>query len=112
MSIIEKYETTRKGFWDYLGEVGETNEIFQEHYTKSYAPGIISAKNKRLMGMVGAAVAGCEGCMLGQVTHAIAEGATRAEIVEACAVAFSLGGTMAGSKISLIIQFMDEKEIK
>jgi len=112
MSIVEKYDKTRAGFWAYLDEAGELKDIFMNHYAKSYESGLFDEKTKRLMAMVGAIAAGCEGCMLGQCTRALNLGATRAEVLECCAIAFSLGGTMAGSKISLIMQLLDEKGIK
>jgi alkylhydroperoxidase/carboxymuconolactone decarboxylase family protein YurZ len=113
MSVVSKQDRTRKGFMDFFNEQGgELSEMFLSHYAKTYEDGIFSAKVKRLMAMVGALAAGCEGCIVGQCRRAIDLGATRAEIIEACGVVVSLGGTMAGSRVSLIMQVMEELEVK
>ena len=74
-----------------------------------YADGALSAKMKRLMAVVGALVHGCRACILYQTDEALAAGATAAEILEACAVAISLGGTMGAGETTRIVQFLDEK---
>lgn len=112
MSITEKYERTRQAFMDFTEEVGENGETFLKHYSKSYESRIFDEKTKRLMGMVGALASGCEACMIGQCRRAIENGATRAEVIEACEVAFSLGGTMAGSRVSTVLQYMEENGVK
>jgi len=113
MSIITKHDKTRQGFVDFFDQQdSEISGLFLSHYAKTYEDGLFDAKTKRLMAMVGALAAGCEGCMIGQCRRALDLGATRAEIMEACGVAVSLGGTMAGSRVSVIIQAMDELGIK
>ncbi|WP_022850697.1 carboxymuconolactone decarboxylase family protein [Limisalsivibrio acetivorans] len=109
MTITEKYEGISSAFWRYLEEENDKGPLFKEHYSKTYEKGLFDTKTKRLMAMVGALAAGCEGCILGQASKAIENGATKEEVLEACSVAFSLGGTMAGSKIAIVIQLMKEK---
>lgn len=113
MSIVTKHDKTRKGFMDFFDQSDkELSGLFLDHYAKTYEDGIFDGKTKRLMAMVGALSAGCEGCILGQTRRAIDKGANRAEILEACSVAVSLGGTMSGSRIAMVMDLMDELDIK
>lgn len=102
-------EKVRGNFWEFLDSQQELGETFKGHYAATYEDGVISAKHKRLMAMVGALAAGCEGCIMGQCSRALDLGATKEEVLEACAVALSLGGTMAGSKIAMIVQLLKDK---
>lgn len=61
-----------------------------------YKDGALSGKTKRMMAMVAALVHGCRTCILFQTDWALKLGATVEEILEACAVAISLGGTTWG----------------
>ena len=49
--------------------------------------------------------------MFSQTDRAIEQGASVEEILEACAVAISLGGTMAGDQTTRIVQFLREKNL-
>lgn len=105
---IQGTRTGERKLFEFVKQSGETGEIFMKHYESSYEDGVFDQKTKRLMAMVGAIAAGCEGCIIGQAKRAIALGATRQEVIEACKVAASLGGTMAMSKIALVMMLMDE----
>jgi len=61
------------------------------------------------MALVGALVHGCRACVLFQVNHALAAGATVEEILEACGVAISLGGTMGAGETTRVVEFLNEK---
>lgn len=108
MLTVKDHELIRENFFEFVKESGETGELFMKHYESSYEDGLFDQKTKRLMAMVGAIAAGCEGCIIGQAKRAIALGATRAEMLEACKVAASLGGTMATSKIALVMIMLEE----
>lgn len=108
LSLREEYEEISDHFWKLIDWQGEAGSLYQEHYEKTYAPGVLDTKTKRLMAMGAAIVMGCRGCMLGQTQKAIAAGATRDEIMETCSVMLSLGGTMAGSKISVVMALLKE----
>jgi len=71
--------------------------------------GVLSGKIKRLMAVVGALVHGCRACILFQTEEALSLGTTAEEILEACAVAISLGGTMGGGETTRVIQLLEEK---
>jgi len=107
----EYLKYVRGNFWGYLEGAGELGELFEKHYAATYEDGAFDQKTKRLMAMVGAIAAGCEECIIGQAIRAIDQGATKEEILEACSVALSLGGTMAGSKVSMVIQLLKDKDV-
>ncbi len=75
---------------------------------ETYQDGLLRAKDKRLMAMVAALTAGCRACILYQADLALKLGATPGEVMEACAVALTLGGTMAGGEIARVMGLMEE----
>lgn len=109
MRRTEELAEIREHFLGFF-EVGpEFNETFKDHYDTIYKDGALNAKTKRLIALCGGLVAGCKGCILGQTDHAVASGASADEILEACSVALSLGGTLAGSQVAMVVQFLKEK---
>jgi len=109
MSYTETYELISDDFWAFVRQEGDRGDHFRKHYEKIYEGGVIDAKTKRLMALCGAIAAGCKGCILGQTVKAIENGATKEEILETCSVAWSLGGTMAGSQIAMVMGLLREK---
>jgi len=76
-----------------------------------YRDGALSGKNKRLMALTGALVHGCRACILFQTDKSLEAGATREEILEACSVAVSLGGTMGAGETTRVVQYLKEKDL-
>lgn len=74
-----------------------------------YKDGALSGKTKRLMALSSSLVHGCRACILFQTEHALALGASLEEILEACSVAISLGGTMAAGETTRVMGFLREK---
>jgi AhpD family alkylhydroperoxidase len=68
-------------------------------------------KTKRLMSLAVAMQAGCEDCMISQTSKALDLGATAAEIFEVCAVAISMGGTLAWSKALVVADHLRERGV-
>lgn len=89
-----------------MPEIAEAYELLPQEV---YKDGLISGKHKRLMALVGGLVNGCRGCILYQTENALELGATREEVLEACAVAVSLGGTMASAQTSRVVEYLTEK---
>ncbi|MDY6952143.1 MAG: carboxymuconolactone decarboxylase family protein [Thermodesulfobacteriota bacterium] len=106
--MTEKREANLEHFAIYKDKLPEAGRLYTESVTETYKDGAVSSKHKRLMALVGALVHGCEPCMLAQTDKAIEQGATVEEILEACAVAMSLGGTMAAGQTTLVIRFLKE----
>lgn len=64
---------------------------------------------KRLMALTGALVHGCRACIIFQTDEALKACATAEEILEACSVAVTLGGTMGAGETTRVVDFFDEK---
>jgi len=99
--IGENWETYNK----LMPEVGD---LYDQFHGEIYKDGTVKAKEKRLMAVVGALVSGCRACMLYQTEAAINLGATVDEVLETCAVAISLGGTMAAGEVTHIMGLLKE----
>jgi len=96
--------------WDiYEKCMPEIARAYNELPMEVYKDGRLSGKIKRLMAVVGALVHGCRACILYQTEEALTLGATAEEILEACAVAISLGGTMGAGETTRVVQFLQEK---
>jgi len=96
--------------WDtYQKCMPDVSRAYDELPMEVYKNGVLSGKVKRLMAIVGALVHGCRACILYQTEEALALGATAEEILEACAVAISLGGTMGAGETTRVVQFLEEK---
>jgi len=74
-----------------------------------YSEGALDLKTKRLMSLAVAIQAGCKDCMISQTSKALDLGATIPEIFETCAVAISMGGTLAWSKALVVVDYLEER---
>ncbi len=96
--------------WDlYRKCLPDVGKAYEELPMEVYKDGVLSGKIKRLMALTGALVHGCRACVLFQADKALAAGAAVEEILEACAVAVSLGGTMGAGETTRVVKFLDEK---
>ena len=96
--------------WERFMELApEIGQAYQELPQAVYKNGALDAKTKRLMALSAALVGGCRGCILFQAEHALQLGATVAEILEACGVAISLGGTMAAAQATRVVEYLRER---
>lgn len=82
---------------------------YKELTAETYKDGALPGKIKRLMALSAALTHGCRGCILYQAELALKLGASVDEVVEACAVAVSLGGTMASAETARVVSFLREK---
>ena len=96
--------------WDiYEKCMPDVARAYNELPMEVYKDGVLSGKTKRLMALTGALVHGCRACILYQTEEALALGTKAEEILEACAIAISLGGTMAAGETTRVVQFLEEK---
>ncbi|MBI9080058.1 MAG: carboxymuconolactone decarboxylase family protein [Pseudodesulfovibrio sp.] len=107
MGKLEEFESIRKNAKRFLDLTPSLKDSFFQYYDESYKPGAMDTKTKRLMALCGGIVSGCTGCTLGQLDMAIQEGATTEEVLETCTVAISLGGTLAWSQVSMVVEYLD-----
>ena len=110
MATQEKKSREINRLWEAYGKhmpavYGACDQLEKAVYEK----GVLTCKAKRLMAVVGALVHGCRACILYQTEAALAEGATAEEILEACAVAASLGGTMGAGETTRVVALLQEK---
>lgn len=105
MAIAKQIEENWETYNKLMPEVGD---LYDQFHGEIYKDGTVKAKEKRLMAMVGALVSGCRACMLFQTEEAIKLGATVDEVLETCAVAISLGGTMAAGEVTHIMGLLKE----
>ncbi|KAA6184109.1 carboxymuconolactone decarboxylase family protein [Thiohalocapsa marina] len=75
-----------------------------------YRDGAIDLKTKRLMSLAVAVQAGCKDCMISQTAKALELGASVEEILETCAVAISMGGTLAWSKALVVADYLKAQD--
>jgi AhpD family alkylhydroperoxidase len=111
MTKTEELDKIKEHFLGFFENGPEINEKFKDHYDSIYKDRIFDEKTKRLIALCGGIIAGCKGCILGQTDYAIENGATADEILEVCSIAMSLGGTLAGSQISMVVEFLQEKQM-
>jgi len=106
--LLETLVGQVRSFKNRLPEVAEAYERLP---AETYKDGAISGKNKRLMALSASLIHGCRGCVLFQTDEAVKQGASVEEILESCAVAISLGGTMATSETARVMAFLEEKGV-
>jgi len=112
MASQTEYHDKIKEMWDlYMKCLPEVGKAYDELPMEVYKDGALPGKMKRLMALTGALVHGCRACVLFQTDQALAAGATVEEILESCAVAVSLGGTMGAGETTRVVEYLDEKEL-
>ena len=110
MAQQEKLLSEINEMWDIYNKcMSDVARAYDELPMEVYKDGVLSGRIKRLMAIVGALVHGCKACILFQTEEALSLGATAEEILEACAVAISLGGTMGAGETTRVVQFLEEK---
>jgi alkylhydroperoxidase/carboxymuconolactone decarboxylase family protein YurZ len=107
-SQLELRHKSKESFNRYRELIPDIGRAFSELPAEVYKDGALSGKIKRLMAMAAAVVAGRRGCILAQTDMALELGASVEEILEACGVAISLGGTMAAAETTRVVQLLEE----
>jgi len=108
-SQIELRDNIKDMFNKYREVMPDIARAYDELPTEVYKNGVLSGKIKRLMALTAALVNGCRACILYQTDMSLDQGANVEEIFEACAVAISLGGTMAAGETTRVVQYLHEK---
>ncbi len=90
-------------------ELPEPMKHLDALFQASLVEGALSTKQKELI-VLGISVATqCEPCILVHLEKAIASGASKAEILEACGVAIAMGGGPAMAYVQLVLKFLQEE---
>jgi len=108
MELRQRIMRTWERYQELQPEIGAA---YDELPHAVYKNGALDAKTKRLMALSGALIGGCRACILTQTDRAIQLDATVDEILESCAVAISLGGTMAAGHATRVVDYLEEKEM-
>ncbi len=104
---------------EYYTETGKYRDRFDEGlpdamaaYTafrkEVYKDGALSQKVKRLIALSIGLQAGCTRCIQGQTRDAVEAGATKAEVLEAVAVAIVMGGTAVSAESWRVVKVLEE----
>jgi len=105
----EYRKASMQAFMLYKEKMPEVGRNYDALPGEVYKDGALSGKVKRLMALCGALVHGCPACQMAQTERALELGATVDEVLEACAVAISLGGTMGAGETTNVVRFLQEK---
>ncbi|NDV26258.1 carboxymuconolactone decarboxylase family protein [Desulfovibrio sp. JC010] len=107
-SQTEKKKSIGANWEKYTKLMPEIAEPYYELHGEVYKDGYVKAKHKRLMALVAALTGGCKACILYQTVEALNAGSSVDEILESCAVAISLGGTMAAGETADVMGLLKE----
>ncbi len=105
---IEYYDETAKYRDRFDQGLPEAMTAYAAFRKEVYRDGALSLKTKRLIALAAGLQAGCTRCIIGQTKDAVKAGATRAEILEAVAVAIVMGGTAVSAESWRIVKALEE----
>lgn len=105
----ELLEAIHLQFESYKRLLPDVGEAYDHLPAEAYKDGSLGGKTKRLMALSVALTHGCRACILFQAQEALKLGASVEELLETCAVAISIGGTMAAGETTRVVQFLQEK---
>lgn len=92
-------------------EQPELNAAFVQMDQAAYVEGELERKYKELIGLAIGLFTRCEYCMTLHTKNALNEGASRDEILEACAVAVAFGGSPSMAyMVTTVMNALDEFE--
>src|SRR3970040_1336416 len=74
---------------------------------KAYIDGVLPAKTKELMGLVGSMVLRCNDCIFYHIDRSNQEGATREELLETFHIALIVGGSIVIPHLRYAFEVMD-----
>lgn len=110
-SPSEKLNDMFKGMGTLGDEAPELSAAFIQMDQAAYVEGELERKYKELIGLAIALFTRCEYCMPLHVKQALENGASREEILEACAVAVAFGGSPSMSYLATtVLDALDEFE--
>ena len=112
MSAAESYKQLLDQLDTMKAEVDKKDPEFLAAWSQlsqvSKKPGVLSVKDKELVCVALSIAARCSYCIASHVSKAIANGATRDEIMEVSFVAVSMGGGPSFAYMTEVIQACDE----
>ncbi len=104
---LEYYSETGK-YRDMYDQALPAMAAYSAFRKEVYQDGALSRKVKRLIALAAGLQAGCTRCIQGQTRDAVEAGATKAEILEAAAVAVVIGGTAVSAETWRVVKVLEE----
>ena len=79
-----------------------TVDRYHVMYREIFEPGALDRKTKELIAIAAAAIAGCDGCLIGHIRKAKALGSTMDEMREAVGVAFAVNAATVVDRTDVV----------
>ena len=105
---IEYYTDTGKDRDEFDKGLPDVMSHYSAFRKEAYKAGALSTKVKRLIALAAGLQAGCTRCIIGQTRDAVEAGATRAEVMEAVAIAVVMGGTAVSAETWRVVKVLKE----
>lgn len=102
----------KRGKGNLNAELPEVMKHLDALFQTSLVAGHLSTKEKEFIVLGIALATHCEPCILVHLEKAVAAGATRAEILEACGVAIAMGGGPTMAYVPLVLKWFEEHKGK
>lgn len=113
MSDIEEFQSQREKLQALMIEKSDkTMKRFLNLDTQVYADGVLSAKEKELLGLIASLVLRCEDCINYHIVQCHKLGLKEDELVEAMSVGLIVGGSITIPHIRRVMKTWDELENK
>ena len=107
-SQLELLEEVMRCTAKFKRELPDVMAAHTDFTSEVYRDGALSHKVKRLIALGVALRAGCTECIIPQTKWAVEAGATKDEVLEAVAVAISMGGTPAFGWSWRVVKVLEE----
>ena len=108
MNTVEGLAEFKKHKARFNQELPEPMKHLDSLFQASLAQGALSTKVKELIVLGISVAAHCEPCILVHMEKALASGASKAEILEACGVAIAMGGGPAMAYVPLVLEYLEQ----
>ena len=105
---IEYYTDTGKDRDEFDQGLPGVMSRYSAFRKEAFKEGALSPKIKRLIALAAGLQAGCTRCIIGQTMDAIEAGATKAEVMEAVAIAVVMGGTAVSAETWRVVKVLKE----
>jgi len=106
-SQLEYYAETGK-YRDRFDQGLPTMATYTAFRKEAYKDSALSSKVKRLIALACGFQGGCTRCIQGQTKDAVEAGATKAEVLEAVAIAVVMGGTAVSAETWRVVKVLEE----
>lgn len=107
-SQLQYYTETAKSRDEFDQGLPKAMSAYTAFRKEVYKDGALSHKTKRLIALALGLQSGCVRCTIGQTRDAVEADATKAEVLEAVAVAVVMGGTAVSAETWRVVEVLKE----